>query len=81
MQARITVVAATRQVTVAPVERVFRISRPMIGAAASGGPTWEHPDHPATRITMDADGGLTIESDVRITIRNTTTGDEANYTT
>ena len=42
-------------------------------------PTAVHPNHPATRVTFDLDGGITIESDVRITIRNTRTHDEVNY--
>ena len=47
--------------------------------STGGTGTLIHPNNPNTKITFDADLGLTITTDKRITLKNTVTGDEANY--
>jgi hypothetical protein len=80
MQATITVVAPTRSISIAPVVKTIDLLRPVLNVPGlSGATVWPNPANAATKITMDADGGITIESPVRITIRNTTTGDSVIY--
>ena len=38
-----------------------------------------HPQNPQTKITWDDDGGVTIQTNTRLTLKNTATGDEATY--
>ena len=80
MQATITVVASTRTISIAQVAKTLELVRPVLNVPGlSGASVWTHPSNANTKITMDADGGITIESDVRITVKNTNTGDEVTY--
>ena len=75
-----TVVIDQTQITVEVPEIVVEVALAVLNAvSATDSATLIHPLNPDTLITWDADGGMTIKTNTRLTIKNTVTGDEVTY--
>lgn len=73
-QANINVVGTRRTIAVTRATRAFNLVRAVALAGQFVGTSWSNPVHPATRITMDADGGISIDSDVAVHVHGPSGG-------
>jgi hypothetical protein len=71
-----TVVIDQTQITVEVPEFVVEVALAVLNEVSAA---LIHPLNPLTLITWDADGGMTIKTNTRLTIKNTVTGDEVTY--